>query len=472
MHFAFRSFPSRVLFGEGKSRELPRLLTPYRKVMVIASDRMRPLTELVRKEFGSDRIAVFSRIVQHVPQNLVDEAVAVADEFRPDVLLALGGGSATGLAKAMALASGGSDAGKVWPIIAVPTTFSGSEQTDIWGITVSSERTSGGNKTSAGSITPDESMTPGGSNASSANPASTGKQTGRSAIVLPELVIYDPALIRDMPARLAVTSAMNAMAHLVEAVYAPDGNPLTRGQALQGIGFVRKGLSSLADTISAGTPDAAMDARSDATPGEMPGSPSATPEKQNGFNMAGETAENLLFGAFLAGKCMREVSMSLHHKVAHVLGGSFGLDHAVVHAVLLPHVLQYQWPHLEADIRRDLQQALGSDPAGELRALAERAGGPVDLRRSGFREPDIPEAAAAIQAQSNGKQAQNYGIQAQSNGKQTENYGKQAENYGKKTQNYGKKAQTYSNPAPLEPERLTRMLRNAWNGSRPTITPK
>ncbi len=376
MNFEYRSLPAKVIFGSGKWRELPRHLSSYSKVMIIASDRLQPLTAHMVKELGAGRVSVFSRIAQHAPQDIVNEAAELAGEFRPDILLAMGGGSAIGLAKAVSITRAKMQFDEQqlpqqpsyrpharMSIVAMPTTFSGSEQTDIWGISTSGV-----------------------------------KNTGRSDRVLPSLVVYDPELFEVMPAGLAVTSAMNAMAHLIEAVYAPDGNPLTSGQALQGIRWMKKGLMRLADRPSHSLAE---------TPLSIPA----------------EIAELLLFGAFLAGKSLREVSMSLQHKTAHVLGGSFGLDHATVHTVLLPYVLRYQWPHLDADIRQDLEQVLGPDPAEELRDLTKNAGGPVDLNSIGFNKADIPGAVDSILSK------------------------------------------PYGNPAPLEKDRMIRMLENAWNGS-------
>ena len=366
MDFTFHSKPVRVLFGRGESGSLPKHLASFNRILVIAGPRFQEQVGHLQSQLGSERIVPFSKIVPHVPQELVDVAGEVVRQVRPDAILAMGGGSAIGLAKALALGSApglkecyfeeGLDAPA---IIAVPTTFSGSEQTDIWGVTTAD-----------------------------------GKTTGQSALVLPELVIYDPDLLLSLPAERAVASAMNAMAHLVEAVYAPDGNPVTRYQALQGIPAVVAGLEQL------GRPGNGGDAQI------------LTPE----------IAENLLFGAFLGGKCLREVSMSLHHKMAHVLGGSFGCDHAVAHTVLLPHVLQYQWPHLGADIRRDLENVLGAHPARTLQTLAVQAGGPTDLKSTGMKPVDLTKAVEHILAQ------------------------------------------PYPNPAPLDHNRLLRMLEHAWSG--------
>jgi len=399
MDFTFHSKPVRVLFGRGEIGSLPRQLASFNRILVIAGPRFEQQIRQLQSLMGSDRIIPFTQVVPHVPQELVDVAGEVVREVRPDAILAMGGGSAIGLAKALALGAApglkecyfgeGMDAPA---IIAVPTTFSGSEQTDIWGITTSD-----------------------------------GKTTGKSPLVLPELVIYDPDLLLSLPAERAVTSAMNAMAHLVEAVYAPDGNPVTRYQALQGIPAIVAGLEPLVlpgngGGASALTPD--KEGKTSAlTPGKEGKTSVPAPGKGAGISvLTPEIAETLLFGAFLGGKCLREVSMSLHHKTAHVLGGSFGCDHAVAHTVLLPHVLQYQWPHLGADIRRDLENVLGAHPPKTLQTLAEQAGGPSDLKSTGMKAADLVEAVDHILTQ------------------------------------------PYPNPAPLDQDRLLRMLEQAWRG--------
>jgi len=96
----------------------------------------------------------------------------------------VGGGSTTGLGKAIALTS-------TLPILAVPTTYAGSEMTPIYGLT-------------EGGL----------------------KKTGRDARVLPKTVIYDPTLTLSLPAAMSAASGMNAIAHCVEALYAHDGNPI------------------------------------------------------------------------------------------------------------------------------------------------------------------------------------------------------------------------------------------------------
>jgi len=327
MNFTYQSFPNQVHFGAGKIKELPMLLKSYlkssdNKVLVLAEARVQPQVDALIEVLGREVVHHFAKIIQHVPQTLVEEALAVTREVQPKVMLAIGGGSSVGLAKALALKN-------KLPIIAVPTTFAGSEQTNIWGI--SNEM---------------------------------GKTTGRDDVVLPQVVIYDPTLTQTMPQRLAVMSAMNAMAHLMEAVYSPTGNPITRNQALLGIQTLKKGL----DTIA----------------------------QQKSFTPMAN--EQILFGAYLAGRALCEVTMALHHKAAHVLGGSFGMQHAEVHTVLQAYVLAYQWPHLSAEIQQDFIGILGENPPLGLKNLAANAGVPTTLEEIGFDQADIGKAVRIMMA--------------------------------------------------------------------------
>jgi alcohol dehydrogenase class IV len=347
LQFQHTTLPNTVEFGAGKHRQLADWLQDYDKVMVIGSPRVQPVVKPLRAALGPDRLVIFEEVVQHVPDTLVARALAVCRAAGAQALLAIGGGSAIGLAKGIALDNH-------LPIIAVPTTYSGSEMTNIWGIS------SGGNKT-----------------------------TGRDPAVLPALVVFDPELTAGLPFRLAANSAMNAMAHLVEAVYAQPNNPITYHYSLLGIARLRAGMQALA--------------------GQRELSPAAN--------------EQLLFGAYLGGKALGEVSMALHHKTAHVLGGSFGLEHSEAHTVMLPYALAYQWPALPDYQQQDFRAALEHEqPPRALQDLARGLGCPTSLREIGFAEAHIPQAVQIM------------------------------------LQN------PYPNPAPLEAGRLRQMLQAACEG--------
>jgi maleylacetate reductase len=135
------------------------------------------------------------------------------------------------------------------------------------------------------------------------------KTTLRSPRILPECVIYDPELTTGLPVPVSVTSGFNAMAHAVEALYATDSNPVTQLMAEEGIRKVAAGLTRIVRS------PANLDARADT-----------------------------LTGAWLCGMCLGNSAMALHHKLCHVLGGTFSLPHAETHTVLLPHATAYNAP--------------------------------------------------------------------------------------------------------------------------------
>jgi maleylacetate reductase len=136
----------------------------------------------------------------HVPIETARAARAAAEELKADCAVAIGGGSTTGLAKAIALES-------ALPIIAIPTTYAGSEVTPIFGLT-------------EGGI----------------------KRTGRDPKVIPRVVIYDPVLTVSMPMSLTLASGMNAIAHAAEGLYAEDSNPVISLIAEEGIRAMSAGL--------------------------------------------------------------------------------------------------------------------------------------------------------------------------------------------------------------------------------------
>ncbi|RJQ80758.1 maleylacetate reductase [Pseudonocardiaceae bacterium YIM PH 21723] len=198
MHFTYDALPGRIVFGPGTARtalaaEIDRL--GAERVLVIATGDRSPITDPI-----SGRItATFTEVRPHVPVEVAEQARKAAEGA--DALLCIGGGSATGTAKAVALTTG-------LPIIAVPTTYAGSEVTPVWGMTEGSRKT-----------------------------------TGTDRRVLPGVVVYDPELTATLPAELAAASGLNAMAHCVEAFWAAGRNPLSSVVAQEGIRALATGLA-------------------------------------------------------------------------------------------------------------------------------------------------------------------------------------------------------------------------------------
>ncbi|HKZ15632.1 MAG TPA: maleylacetate reductase [Solirubrobacterales bacterium] len=205
--FVFEALPSRTVFGWGTSADRlgPELAARgAERILVLCTEAESHLAAAVTAPFEDHVVAFFPESRPHVPIEVAEAARLLAAEHNADWLLSIGGGSTTGLAKAIALKSG-------LPIAAVPTTYAGSEVTPIWGIT-----------------------------------ADGRKKTGRAPGVLPSLVVYDPALTTTLPVSITVTSAFNAIAHCVESFYAPGRNPVTTLFAEEGI---RALASSLQDVV-------------------------------------------------------------------------------------------------------------------------------------------------------------------------------------------------------------------------------
>src|SRR3954451_7024221 len=185
------------------------------------------------------------------------------------------------------------------------------------------------------------------------------KRTGRDVRVLPRSVLYDPEMTLTLPAGMSATSGINAIAHAVEGLYAPDATPVVSLMAEEGVRALATALPRLvADGADLG-------AREDAQ-----------------------------YGAWLCGAVLAATTMSLHHKLCHTLGGTLDLPHAQTHTVVLPHALAYNQPAAPQAVAA-LSRALGQadDPARALWDLAGRLGAPRSLAELGMQEEDIPRIA-------------------------------------------------------------------------------
>lgn len=207
--FVYTGMPSRVVFGAGSIAQLPAELDRLgaKRALLLSTPEQKDSLQEVAKALGARFAGTYEKAAMHVPVEVAEDARRVARELGADCCVTVGGGSTTGLGKAIALTS-------TMPILAVPTTYAGSEMTPIYGLT------EGGMK-----------------------------KTGRDARVLPKTVIYDPQLTLSLPAALSASSGMNAIAHCVEALYAVDGNPIISIMAEEGI---RALASSLPKIISNG----------------------------------------------------------------------------------------------------------------------------------------------------------------------------------------------------------------------------
>jgi alcohol dehydrogenase class IV len=208
--------------------------------------------------------------------------------------------------------------------------------------------------------------------------------------VLPRTIVYDVDLTLSLPVPLSVASGFNAMAHAVEALYSETANPVTSLMATRSIALFNSALPAIV------------------------GDP-ADPARRR----------DALEGAWLAGVCLGSVGMAIHHKLCHILGGTFNLPHAEMHAALLPHSVAYVAPAAPAAMA-ELSLALGAPvPATALYELLCRCNGTTALRDLG-----LPRDAIAVAAAMSLRDP-------------------------------------YWNPRPLDQQAIERMLQRAWNGDAP-----
>ena len=315
--FVYNGLPARVVFGAGALAKLPEELDRLgaKRALVLSTPEQTSSAQQVAKALGARSAGIYDKAVMHVPIDIAEDARRVARELGADCCVTVGGGSTTGLGKAIALTS-------TLPILAVPTTYAGSEMTPIYGIT------EGG-----------------------------AKKTGRDVRVLPKTVIYDPALTLSLPPALSAASGMNAIAHAVEALYSHEGNPIVSLMAEEGI----RALAHSLPTIIKSPRDA--DARAEA-----------------------------LYGAWLCGIVLGSAGMALHHKLCHVLGGTYNLPHAETHSIVLPHAVRYN--QSASDAMKRIERALGADDAARgIYDLEQRLGLPLKLADIGMKESELERAA-------------------------------------------------------------------------------
>jgi maleylacetate reductase len=339
--FVYAALPTRVVFGRGKiseaAHEAKRLGMRY--PLVITTPHQTEIGSALAQSING---AHWNGAVMHTPVSETERALSFFQEREADGVIAIGGGSSTGLGKAIAFRTD-------CPQLVIPTSYAGSEMTNILGET-----------------------------------ADGAKVTKRDAKIQPETVIYDPDLLETLPPAFAVTSGLNAIAHAVEGLYAVDGNPIVSLMA-------EEGIRALASALPKG-----KDAQDEA-----------------------------LYGAWLCGAVLGSVSMALHHKLCHVLGGSFNLPHAETHAVILPHATAYNAVGAADAMSRVARAIAAKTAAGGLHDLSKSLGAPMTLKQLGMPETGLDKAADVAAAS------------------------------------------PYANPIPITRDAIRQLLHNAYHGIRP-----
>jgi maleylacetate reductase len=203
--FEHETLEQRVLFGSDLAAEYvaEEIVRQHAsRVMVIAS---KSALRMAQDITAGTKVALWhDEVVMHVPTDVADRARKAAVGAEIDLIVCVGGGSTTGLAKAIALTT-------EIPIVAIPTTYSGSEATNVWGLTEGARKT-----------------------------------TGTSNRVLPSTIIYDASLTQSLPLDLSISSGLNGMAHCIDSLWGPRADPINAAMATEGIRGLAAGLSTLA----------------------------------------------------------------------------------------------------------------------------------------------------------------------------------------------------------------------------------
>lgn len=349
LSFTYAGAPARIVFGNGARAGIGEWVERLgcRRALILSTPGRAADAEACAAMLGSLAAGAFTGAVMHTPVEVTETALARVRELEADCLVAVGGGSTTGLSKAIAHRTD-------LPQIVLATTYAGSEVTPILGQTADGKKT-----------------------------------TLRDLKVLPEVVIYDPELTLGLPLTVSVASGLNAIAHAAEGLYAEDRNPVATLFAVEGLKAMHEALPQLV-----------------AAPRDL------------------DARTRALYGAWLCGMVLGSVGMSLHHKICHVLGGTFELPHAETHAVMLPHTIGFN-AEAVPDLLQPVREIFGRSPGAALHDFAMAIDAPMSLRRLGLEEAALDGAADAAVAS------------------------------------------PYANPRPVDKASIRALLEAAWEGRRP-----
>ena len=362
--FTYRNPAHRLLFGQ---RALDRLADelaalPASKPMLVctergaASDHARKIVE----SLGLPPDAVFGGARSHAPMSSILAGWQHARALQPDCLIAFGGGSVADTTKGIALAF--AEEGRVTefaleraadgrlegkqsmrpkiPIVAIPTTLSGAEVGPSFGVT---------------------------------------EPTGRKVIVrvggvAAAILVYDPELVRAVPLALQAPSAMNALAHDVEALYSKGRNPVSTMYACESLPLLYRGLTA-----------AIADATDD------------------------DAYTRLTLGAYYAAVAIVNARTGLHHAICHKLAPAAGLSHGTANSIILPRALEFNLPAARPELTRVAEliaehsgkrrETRAEDAIEALEQLATRAGLPRRLREVGVAQDIFPALAEKIMSE-------------------------------------------------------------------------
>ena len=338
-------YAQQIVFGVGALDRLSDLLKSVgvRRALLVTtagraeSDEASRVTRALGRALGS----TFAEVTSHVPTPTVQAAVMQARRDGVDGIVSFGGGSAADTGKAVCFFTE-QEQGQPGNSFADRPVLPHISITTTY---------------SGAELTPFFGMT---------DPATRQKNGAGGPTIAPVAAFYDPSLTLSTPARVSAETGMNALAHCVEVVWSPSRTPEAEAVALAGAARIVDALPRVVDD-----PDD-LGARTD-----------------------------MLQGAILAGRCLQNASMGVHHGLAQLMGGRTGIPHGLSNAIILPAAMAYNEVAVPEALGR-LARALEVDDAtAAVAALVERLGLPSRLGDVGVTDEDLDAVARLSQGNGN-----------------------------------------------------------------------
>lgn len=288
MTFEFAA-PSRIIFGQGRLREVGQLAKEFGRHALIVSGRDQNRAQPLLAILTASQVESCSFLVVGEPEvTTVEKGVARAKEARCDLVIGFGGGSAIDVGKAIAamLANEGSlldfleviGRGRALqrpsvPFIAIPTTAgTGSEVTRNSVLSSLEHRV---------------------------------KVSLRSPLMLPRVALVDPELTYDLPPAITASTGLDALTQLIEPFVCSRANPMTDALCLEGLCRAARSLRAAFE---------------------------------NGRDPAAR--EDMSVASLFGGLALANAGLGAVHGFAGPIGGMFPAPHGAVCAALLPHVME------------------------------------------------------------------------------------------------------------------------------------
>ncbi|MEY2423675.1 MAG: maleylacetate reductase [Acidimicrobiaceae bacterium] len=339
-------FAQQLVFGPGAVKRVSDLLKALgaRRVLLVTTEGRNDSDDgaRVRAALGSTLVSTFAEVTSHVPVPSVQRAVQQARRDAVDAVVSFGGGSCADMGKAVCFFTE-QEAGTPGASYA--------DRPALPHIAIPTTY-------SGAELTGFFGMT---------DPTARQKTGAGGPTITPMGAIYDPELTLSTPPRVSAETGMNALAHCVEVVYSPSRTPEAEAIGLAGAKRIVNALPLVVDD-----------------PGDV------------------DVRASMLEGAALAGRCLQNGSMGVHHGLSQLVGGRTGIAHGLANAMILPHAIRYNAVAAYDELER-LGEAIGTpdDPAGAVTALVQRLGLPSGLGECGVTLEDLDAVARLSQANHN-----------------------------------------------------------------------